>query len=128
MKSLVSAKNGNTALIFNKGRNGDSRNFHPISLTSVPGEIVGQVLLEALIMGKKDRQVIQDCQYDFTIGTTYLTKQMAFCVGALDKERAMDVIYLVFCKAFDNGPSEQRKNPRLTVKFTRFFKASTEGR
>ncbi|GAB0208593.1 mitochondrial enolase superfamily member 1 [Grus japonensis] len=78
-------KRGNITPIFKKGKKEDPGNYRPVSLTSVPGKIMEQTLLETMLRHMENKD-----------GVTAL----------VDKGRATDIIYLDLCKAFDTVPHD----------------------
>jgi len=54
--------------VFRKGKKEDPRNYRPVSLTSVPGKVVEQLILDVISKQVEEKVVIRSSQYGFTKG------------------------------------------------------------
>ncbi|CAM4506372.1 unnamed protein product [Lepidochelys kempii] len=97
-------KKANVVPIFKKGEKEDPGNYRPVSLTSVPGKIMEQVLKESILKHLEERKVIRNSQHGFTKGKSCLTNLIAFynkITGSVNEGKAMYLLFLEFSKAFD---------------------------
>ncbi|CAM5147566.1 unnamed protein product [Eretmochelys imbricata] len=97
-------KKANVVPIFKKGKKEDPGNYRPVSLTSVPGKIMEQVLKESILKHLEERKVIRNSQHGFTKGKSCLTNLIAFydeITGSVDEGKAVDMLFLDYSKAFD---------------------------
>ena len=83
---------GSITPIFKKGKKDDPGNYQPVSLTSVPGQMAEQILLEAMLRHMEDREMIWENQHGFTKCKSCLTKLMATTVTCLDFSKAFDTV------------------------------------
>ncbi|CAM4590592.1 unnamed protein product, partial [Lepidochelys olivacea] len=96
-------KKANVVPIFKKGKEEDPGNYRPVSLTSIPGKIMEQVLKESILKHLEERKVIRNNQHGFTKGKSCLTNLLSFydeITGSVDEGKAVDVLFFDFSKAF----------------------------
>ncbi|NXI08561.1 RTBS polymerase, partial [Irena cyanogastra] len=97
-------RKANVTPVFKKGKKEDPGNYRPVSLTSIPGKVMEQLVLGAVSRHIKDRGIIRGTQHGFTKGKSCLTNLIAFYEDVtrwIDDGKAVDVVYLDFSKAFD---------------------------
>uniref|UniRef100_A0A493T6L3 Reverse transcriptase domain-containing protein n=1 Tax=Anas platyrhynchos platyrhynchos TaxID=8840 RepID=A0A493T6L3_ANAPP len=94
----------NVMPIYKKGRRTDPGNYRPVSLTSVPGKLMEQILLRVITQHLQGKQAIRPSQHGFMKGRSRLMNLISFydkVTRWVDEGRAVDVVYLDFSKAFD---------------------------
>ncbi|GAB0210363.1 cAMP-dependent protein kinase inhibitor alpha [Grus japonensis] len=93
----------NVMPIYKKGWKEDPGNYRPVSLTSVPGKVMEQVILSAITQYIQDNLVIRPSQHGFMKGRPCLTNLISFydqVTHLVDKGKVVDVVCLYFSKAF----------------------------
>ncbi|KAK4816305.1 hypothetical protein QYF61_014603 [Mycteria americana] len=94
----------NVTPIYKKGRKEDPGNYRPVSLTSVLGKGMEQLILSAITRHVENNQGIKPSQHGFMKGRSCLTNLISFydkVTRLMDEGKAVDVVYLDFSKAFD---------------------------
>jgi len=97
-------RKANVTPVFKKGKKEDPGNYRPVSLTSILGKVMEQLILDIVSRHTKDKRVIRGSHHGFTKGKSCLTNLITFyedIAGWIDDGKAVDMVYLDFSKAFD---------------------------
>ncbi|PKU48587.1 rna-directed dna polymerase from mobile element jockey-like [Limosa lapponica baueri] len=97
----------NVTPIYKKGKKENTGNYRPVSLISIPGKVMEQVILSAITNHLTGNQGIRLSQHGFMKGRSCQTNLISFydkMTQLLGEGKAVDVIYLDFQKAFDTVP------------------------
>ena len=97
-------RKANVTPIFKKDNKEDLGSYRPVSLSSILGKVMHQLILVDTIKQVEEKKVIRSSQHGFTKGKSCLTNLITFyngMTGWVDEGRAVDVVYLDFSKAFD---------------------------
>ncbi|KAK4816049.1 hypothetical protein QYF61_011057 [Mycteria americana] len=100
---VVNVRLASVKPICKKGQKEDLGNYSPVSLTSVQGKVVEQIVLSAITQHVQDNQVIRPSQHGFRKGRSCLTNLISYdkVTCFMDEGKPMDVVYMDFSKAFD---------------------------
>uniref|UniRef100_A0A8B9I818 Reverse transcriptase domain-containing protein n=1 Tax=Anser brachyrhynchus TaxID=132585 RepID=A0A8B9I818_9AVES len=94
----------NVTSIYKKGRKVDVGNYRPVSLTTVLGKLMEQIILSVITQHLQGNEAIRPSQHGFMKGRSCLTNLISFydqVTHLVYEGKAVDVVYLDFSKAFD---------------------------
>ena len=74
-------RKANVSSIFKKGKKEDPGNYMPVSLTSIPGKVMEQLILEVINKQVEEKKVVRSSQHGFTKEKSCLTNLIAFYDG-----------------------------------------------
>lgn len=94
---------GKQITFFTRGMKKNPGIYRLVSLTSVPGKAMAQLILETTSRHVKDKNIIRKTLRGFTKQKSHLTCLLCFydaMTGLIDEERTMDIAFLNFSKSF----------------------------
>ncbi|RMC20396.1 hypothetical protein DUI87_01245 [Hirundo rustica rustica] len=98
-------KLANVMPIHKKRRKEDLGNYRPVSLTSVPGKVMKQIILSVITQHLQDNQGNRLSQQGFRRGRSCFTNLISIydqVTHLVDEGKAVDVVYLNFNKAISH--------------------------
>lgn len=103
----------NVTPIFKSGDRSLPNNYRPISLTSIICKILESIIKERIIEHLDTHNLIRDTQHGFRRQRSCVTNLLEFynkMIEQYDENKAVDIIYLDFKKAFDKVPHRRLLN------------------
>ena len=100
-------RNAKVIPIFKKGPKGEPGNYRPVSLTSIPCQMLESLIKDDMMAHLAENNLIRDSQHGFLKGKSCTTNLIVFMDKAskiLDEGKNADIVYLDFAKAFDKVP------------------------
>ena len=97
-------KTANVSAIHKKGKKNQAQNYRPVSLTSIAGKILEQIIRDTVTEHMKDNDLLSDKQFGFIKGRStvlQLLKVLDSWTDTLENGGCIDVVYCDFMKAFD---------------------------
>ena len=95
--------------IFKKHKKEEPGNYRPVSLASIPGEILEQIIKNSICKHLENNAVITRSQHGFVKNKSCQTNLISFfdqVTSLVNCGNAVDRIYLDFSKAFDKMPHD----------------------
>ena len=96
--------------IYKKGLKSDPGNYRPVSITSVISKIMESIVRDAIVEYLMKHGILSDDQHGFVPGRDCITQSL-LCMGEwtniVEKDKAFDVVYTDFSKAFGSVAHER---------------------
>lgn len=91
----------NVTSVFRKGEKEDPGKYRVVSLTTIPGKVIEQLIVDVIFKHVGKKKVVRSIQHGSTKGKSCLTNLTAFYDGMtvyIDEGRAVDIVYPDFYK------------------------------
>lgn len=123
-------KSQSQSVLFLKTDEKNSSNYRPISLVSVPYELMEKKILmrDSVVKHMLENNLFRPAQHLFIKGRSCVTQLLEFLENvtqAIANGEYVDTVYLDFCKAFDKVPHKRLlkcMDMEFEIKFTAVLK------